>query len=483
MKDADPDLDDAFDEPTAVSKVNQPPSEAGSGAHPPLDPAVAIGGNSAMSDDQIFESMPSVSESIARAPKKPKDDWASSSEFDALGEGRHQRREELAADEEEEEEEEDFDTPTSAFSRTPTPPPDHPDYNRQAAPPPSGGLAFEESSRDQPFDAQSSFDESEREELYAADSAFDEQYDEQYDDGMDDEFAVEVELEAEVEVEEPAAQMDDEAYGAMLAEEWAECEPQRDLPSKLQRVAFAEAAVKVQTILLPNRELQHSKNALLAQLNKQVAAQEGLISYTPDWRACDKELGLILPKLEKLVAETDAKIPPSRFRGAYLAHSFHRATCLNYFEHDVRSGDLGIEWWERSSSLAVASASKLLPSGQRELLPVTEVVKFWNGRLPPKKMQSSTIVAAVRFFQDAAVKIASMTAPNDYFKSGLALEVIGYQISLREDVFRPEVLYASADFHTKLFNWLGAEEHGALQKVLDGDFKEAFEKAGSIFGL
>jgi hypothetical protein len=518
MKDADPDLDEAFDEPTAVSKVNSAPSESGAQSQGLLDPAVAIGGNSVMSDDQIFESMPSVSESIARAPKKPKDDWASSSEFDALGEGQKRVRAEQAAnaafdadadDEADEADDQDFDAPTAAFTRTPTPPPDHPDHPNYAhggaldsGPPPaapmsSGGLAFEESSRDQPFGAQSTFEESPREELYSAESAFEEApreelyaneqaFDEQYDDALDDEFAVEVEVEAAIEVEapEPEAQgMDDEAFGAMLEEAWSDCEPQRDLPSKLQRVAFAEAAVKIQTILVPNRELQMSKNQLLAKLNAQVEAQEGLISYTPDWRACDKELGAILPKLEKLVGETDKKIPASRFRGAYLAHTFHQETCLNYFEQDVRSGDLGIGWWERSSSLAVASASKVLASGLRELLPVADVVKLWNGRLPAQKMQRSTIVAAVRFFQDALVKIEAMATPKDYFSSGLALEVIGYQISLREDVFRPEVLYASAEFHTKLSNWLSSEENRPLQKTLDGDFKDAFEKAGSIFGL
>lgn len=472
MHEVDPDPDDDFDEPTDVGKGSgsqAPPPDAD-----PLDYRAATVGHAAETDEQIFESMPSVNESIERSPKKPKDDWASSSEFDAFGESDRSEPVDFAL-EDVEDDDQDFDTPTNVHTRTPTPPPDEPDTRL----PPAGFQVHAAESgpqRARPLSFDESVDSAEGLEAgYDAAGGPDE--------FVRDEFAVEVEVASDATEPESSPEDDDEAWGAILQQAWAPCEPHRDLPTKHQRVAFADAAIAIHTVLLPHREMELSKGHMLAQLQAQIAAQASMVSYTPPWRECDKEIGKLLPQLEKLIEDTAQKIPAGRYRGPYLCQSFDRETCLNYFEHEVRSGDQRSAWWERISSLAVASASTLLPNGERELLPVTEVVQLWSGRLPEQKAQNSTIVAAARFFQESIVKLAAMKKGSEYFESGLALEVIGYQISLREDVFRPEVLYASTDFHTKLNNWLNNAANRPLNKTFDRNFTTVFETAASIFGL
>ncbi len=514
MKDPDDNFDQAFDEDTEVSKIDPSPRSEVAKGPATAAAAAAIGGLAATSESQIFEAMPQVDQSLSRSPAKPLDDWAESSEFDALGEGDHSESDEHQGDEADDQ---DFDAETGVVSKSPdaprpaptppvaratspvmtpepvSPPPE--EVHSQGSGPSAVPLEFE---------GAMAFEESVPHEIPDSDDLGTQRYMKAPPAEDDDEFTVEVEVAkkraaaraaapAPVQAQAPAREPEpepepepeqtDEELGAELAALWAGCEPLRDLPSKQQRVAFAAAAVTIQEILRPHEQEKDAKSLLVAKLKKQIDAQAGLISYTPDWRACDKELGTLLPKLEKLVTLSNKEIAAKRFRNLYLNKSFRQSTCVDILEQEARSADLSLAWWERISSLAVAASTRRHTDGSRAMLPAAEVAKLWNGKLPAQKVQTSTIVAAVRFFQESMGKVDELKMTRDLFDKGLALEVIGYQIALREDVFHPTILFACAEYHTKLYNYLQLPEHRKVLGALDESFTSAYKKAGKIFGL
>jgi len=89
--------------------------------------------------------------------------------------------------------------------------------------------------------------------------------------------------------------------------------------------------------------------------------------------------------------------------------------------------------------------------------------------------------AAVQFFEDAIGRLGELSNVEDLFSTGFLLDVVGYQISLREGSFRPEVLYASVCFHAKLNTWLNAEDNRVLSSTREASIAAVYEKTRKVF--
>lgn len=271
------------------------------------------------------------------------------------------------------------------------------------------------------------------------------------------------------------------SFGDSLGAEWDSCRPLEAPPNVSQRMKQCVAVAEVQALYFTDPSLLKGTADLL---DPAVAAETSWRHMEPvsvqrvqAEGSLEKKLALLEAHLDQL----DQKIKASWLRGTYLTLQLDRSTRASYFEACVRRADLSTDWWERVTILAMSSAATLEDDGLFQLLPIDEVAVLWDHILPRSRLDEESIQASVGFFHDAIGRLRETREARQLFTAGLYLDVIGYQISLRDAFFRPEILYACVLFHAELSNWLASGEHRLLRTTLDKDIAEVYAAVRKIF--
>jgi hypothetical protein len=196
----------------------------------------------------------------------------------------------------------------------------------------------------------------------------------------------------------------------------------------------------------------------------------------------ERELECGLDRLEDRLESIDGKISCRWLRGLFQSAELDDEALGAYLRFVDGAVSLSPHWYERVSLIAMRSASVRDADDHWQLRPVTEVAEVWDQVLPKTPMSKREVAAGVRFFHDAAGRLGEFDDCDALFESGFYRDVIGYLVSLREQLFRREVLYACCDFHVQLLNWIGKNARDELLLgTIHDRFTRSFDEVGQIF--
>jgi hypothetical protein len=92
-----------------------------------------------------------------------------------------------------------------------------------------------------------------------------------------------------------------------------------------------------------------------------------------------------------------------------------------------------------------------------------------------RKIKAQELDDAVAFLYDAIGKLEQLKSADELFASGLYLDVLGYKVSMREQLMSPEFLYLSVAFNARLTNqietWL-SQESASVRVSADGSARD-----------
>ncbi len=280
---------------------------------------------------------------------------------------------------------------------------------------------------------------------------------------------------------EAAFQSEISGFGATLQNAWKSCRAYSGSSGLWERSKLCASVLEVAEAHGLATEVAEKYRLRLASISERNTVREALKEYSKPRLKLDKELAQALAELENELQQHEKTIATSWLRNTFIRLELDSVTKAAYFANIVQRADLSPEWWERVTLLAMASATDASENGELRLMGVDDMVVLWDEILPESKLPAKTIGASVQFFQDAIGRLKELGSVDKLFSSGLYLDVVGYQISLREAFFRPEILYACVDFHTELANWLNFDENRILRKGHEADFTKVFQDVRSIF--
>jgi len=274
---------------------------------------------------------------------------------------------------------------------------------------------------------------------------------------------------------------DSSGFGAALGEAWKGCRAYSGTSSLWGRSRRCAALLEATSAHQPDDARDGDLRSRLTSAGEKHTSLEQFQEYSKRRIQAQKELQEALVALENELEVHEKAIATSWLRTTYPFLELDAAAKAAYFESIVQRADLSPEWWERVTLLAVASATKLDETGKLQLLDVENQSVLWDGLLPESSMTPQAIGASVQFFQDAIGRLRELDSVDELFSTGFYLDIVGYQISLREGFFRPEVLYACVDFHVELSNWLNAEDNRVAARSRVADLAKTYEDVRSIF--
>jgi hypothetical protein len=271
-------------------------------------------------------------------------------------------------------------------------------------------------------------------------------------------------------------------FGDSLPEIWEGCHPVDRATTLTQRIHMCEATVRVHELFQSSTDEKIARSNVLDAVKEFEEELEGIKPKSKRGRELTKSIIELLEPIEKQQAEYEKKIPVSWLRGPYLRLDLDFAIRVGYFHACLQRSDLSAAWWERVVILAVGSASSADKMGTLTTLPITYVSALWDTLFPDTRLDPETVESNVKFFHDAAGQLPELEDPRHLFSTDFYIDVIGYQVTLREALFRPETLYACVEFHVQLANWADGDTVGrVLQRTMDEDISLAYEKVKTIF--
>ncbi len=272
------------------------------------------------------------------------------------------------------------------------------------------------------------------------------------------------------------------SFGDSLPEVWEGCHPLDRVTTLAQRIHMCEATARVHELFQSSTDQEIATSNVMETVKEFEEELEGIKPKSRRGRELTKSMNELLEPIEAQQAEYEKKIPVSWLRGPYLKLDLDFAIRVGYFHAYLYRSDLSAAWWERVVILAVGSASSADKMGMLSTLPISYVSVLWDELFPDTHLDLEKIQASVQFFHDAAGQLPELEDPRHLFTTDIYIDVIAYQLTLREALFRPEILYACVEFHVQLANWAAGDEAGrVLLLTMNEDISVAYEKVKAIF--
>lgn|GEM_PF-4031602 len=172
------------------------------------------------------------------------------------------------------------------------------------------------------------------------------------------------------------------------------------------------------------------------------------------------ELETALSELEALLLAADASISQEAFKARWNREHTDLRQLLRYARL-LASRRFGIGYRrDRFEALALELLTLKLPSGRLQLMQrrrASQVLRQLLRGLYRPATNTDENKQSVQHLRDALDKLDAITDSQQFFDSGLYLDVYGYKISKHDRVLSPEFLYLSVafevDIHNLLLSW------------------------------
>jgi hypothetical protein len=229
------------------------------------------------------------------------------------------------------------------------------------------------------------------------------------------------------------------------------------------------------------RELDVDKERLRLTDTRALSADDDLKllvrmqAGAPEYARTLARLEELAQQIEATLVELDENVPSATFRLVLSTAHVGPVLLLQYARMIARHFRATALHTERLQALVQKLLTLPKLDGAREIRPREDTEAALRYIVRESEAPASLRAAALEFFAAATVRIHAIQRLDEIFDGGFYLDILGYQVSLRESLVDAEILRAAVELNAALWNQLVG-----LMKLEGISLAQAYERMSSV---